>query len=93
MEGLTRLIEKQSDFYFPSGHTATSFAMAVILYRELPKKYGICFLVLAGLIALSRLYLGVHYPTDVLAGAISGTLIALAVEKVFLKKKEEKQGI
>lgn len=82
VEGLTRLIEKLSDFSFPSGHTATSFAMAVILYRELPKKYGVCFLVLAGLIALSRLYLGVHYPTDVLAGAISGTLIALAVEKL-----------
>ena len=89
MEGLTRLIEKQSDYSFPSGHTAASFAAAVILFLQLPKKYGIPALILAVLISFSRLYLGVHYPTDVLAGAVSGTLIALAVHWIFEKKKEK----
>jgi len=89
VEGLTRLIEKQSDYSFPSGHTAASFAAAVILFLQLPKKYGIPALILAVLISFSRLYLGVHYPTDVLAGAVSGTLIALAVHWIFEKKKEK----
>lgn len=88
VEGLTRLIEKQSDYSFPSGHTAASFAAAVILFLQLPKKYGIPALILAVLISFSRLYLGVHYPTDVLAGAVSGTLIALAVHWIFEKKKK-----
>ena len=89
VEGLTRLIEKQSDYSFPSGHTAASFAAAVILFLQLPKKYGIPALILAVLISFSRLYLGVHYATDVLAGAVSGTLIALAVHWIFEKKKEK----
>lgn len=84
VEGLHRLIEKQSDYSFPSGHTASSFAVAVILYLELPKKYGIPLLILAVLISFSRLYLGVHYPSDVLAGALSGTLVAVAVHRLNL---------
>ena len=83
------LIARPDDFSFPSGHTAASFAAAVILFLQLPKKYGIPALILAVLISFSRLYLGVHYPTDVLAGAVSGTLIALAVHWIFEKKKEK----
>jgi undecaprenyl-diphosphatase len=84
---LTRLIEAQSDYSFPSGHSASSFAAAIILYKTLPKKYGILALVLAFLIAISRLYVGVHYPTDVLFGILSGTLIALFTIKIFNKYK------
>jgi undecaprenyl-diphosphatase len=84
---LTRLIEAQSDYSFPSGHSASSFAAAIILYKTLPKKYGILALVLAFLIAVSRLYVGVHYPTDVLFGILSGTLIALFTIKIFNKYK------
>ena len=51
VEGLTRLIEKQSDYSFPSGHTAASFAAAVILFLQLPKKYGLPALLLAVLIS------------------------------------------
>lgn len=80
VEGLTRLIEAQHDFSFPSGHTASSFAAAVVLFRNLKKCYGIPLLVLAVLISLSRLYVGVHYPTDVLFGAISGILLAVLAE-------------
>lgn len=91
VEGLTRLIEKQPDYSFPSGHTASSFVVAMILYLELPKKYGIPLLVLAVLISFSRLYLGVHYPSDVLVGAVSGILIALAVHRVFFHRQESEE--
>lgn len=93
VEGLTRLIEKQSDYSFPSGHTASSFVVAVVLYLELPKKYGIPALILAVCISISRLYLGVHYPTDVLAGAVTGSLIAVAVHKYFLRKNIENNKV
>lgn len=66
------LIPKPHDFSFPSGHTSTSFAGALICYRMLPTKYGIAAVVLATLIGLSRLYLGVHYPSDVIGGVLVG---------------------
>ena len=81
IDSLQLLIQRQKDFSFPSGHTASSFAAAVVFYRRLPKKYGVLSLVLAVLISLSRLYVGVHYPSDVLCGAISGTVIALMLCK------------
>ncbi len=74
VEGLIPLIKKPSEFSFPSGHAGSSFASACALYRNLPKKYGIWFLALAIFISLSRLYVGVHYPSDVLAGAITGII-------------------
>ncbi len=70
--GLTRIIEQQHDFSFPSGHTCASFAAAFALYRTLPRKWGIACLVLAALISFSRLYVGVHYPSDVLGGGVVG---------------------
>lgn len=77
IEGLTLLIPPPSDYSFPSGHTASSFAMAVVLYRKLERKWGITAIVLASLIALSRLYLGAHYPSDILFGMMSGILIGI----------------
>lgn len=75
--GLTRIISAPTDFSFPSGHAGHAFAASVVFFRELPKKLGIPALVFAFLISFSRLYVGVHYPTDVLAGAILGTAMAL----------------
>lgn len=72
VEGLVPLIGRPRDFSFPSGHTGSSFAAAWVFYRNFPRRYGIPALVVAGLIGLSRLYLGVHYPTDVLFGVVSG---------------------
>ncbi len=69
------LVATPHDFSFPSGHTIASFegAVALMLYD---RKWGIPAMVLAVLIAFSRLYLYVHYPTDVLASVILGTAFA-----------------
>ncbi|MCD7954434.1 MAG: phosphatase PAP2 family protein [Lachnospiraceae bacterium] len=77
IEGLTCIIQPASDASFPSGHTGASFASAVAIYRNVQRKYGILLLVLASLIAFSRLYVGIHYPTDVLGGLMTG--IALGI--------------
>ncbi|MDD3204382.1 MAG: phosphatase PAP2 family protein [Lachnospiraceae bacterium] len=90
--GLQLLIARATDFSFPSGHTGSSFASAVILYKELPKKYGILALILATLIAFSRLYIGIHYPSDVICGALSGILIALFVRKAYGAFEKSKYG-
>ena len=69
------LVERQHDFSFPSGHTIASFEASVVLLRN-SKKMGIPAFILAILIAFSRMYLYVHYPTDVIVSVILGTLFA-----------------
>ena len=80
------LIPVPQDFSFPSGHTSSSFAAAVtiLLNRKKGKVpvLGLAALVLAVLIGFSRMYLYVHFPTDVLAGALLGTGSALAVNRI-----------
>lgn len=88
-DAVRRLIPRPGDASFPSGHSANSFAAAVSIKLQLPDRYGIPALVLAFLIALSRLYLGVHYPSDVLFGALSGSLIAYAVYKIDAEREDE----
>ena len=61
---------------FPSGHAATSFACATVLSHYAPR-LRVPLFALATLIAFSRVYNGMHYPTDVLAGALLGVLTAL----------------
>ena len=76
IQGLQILVSRPHDYSFPSGHSANSLTCAWTIFRLAPKKYGVPALVLAVLIALSRLYVGVHYPTDVLAGAAIGVLLS-----------------
>ena len=85
VDGLICLVGPQKDASFPSGHTTSSFACSWVLFRKLPKKAGIPALIIATLIALSRLYVGVHYPTDVLAGVVIG--IGLGILAMFITDK------
>ncbi len=85
------LIKKPLDFSFPSGHTAASFAAMTALFLAKMKKAWIAALVLAVLIAFSRLYFYVHYPTDVLGGAVVGILsgiIGYAIVKKIDKRRK-----
>ena len=68
------IIAKPGDWSFPSGHTLASFEAATVLMIR-NKRFGIPALILAVLIAFSRLYLYVHFPSDVLAGALLGVLL------------------
>jgi undecaprenyl-diphosphatase len=64
---------------FPAGHAATSFACAATLARFAPRRVAVVLYVLAALIAYSRVYVGVHYPLDVIGGAVLGLLVATAL--------------
>ena len=93
IEGLSILIEKQSDFSFPSGHTAASFGFVSVLWFNKNKKLWLPLTLLAVLISYTRLYVGVHYPTDILGGMLVGTLCGfLAVNVVNLIEKLIKKG-
>lgn len=88
------LIKKPLDFSFPSGHTAASFAAMTALFLAKMKKAWIAALILAVLIAFSRLYFYVHYPTDVLGGAVVGILSGIIgyaiVEKIDKRRRTAK---
>ena len=76
-ENLYGIFNSIHDYSFPSGHSSASFAAAVSIFMW-RKKEGSAALLLAALIAFSRLYFTVHYPTDVLVGTITGALYGVA---------------
>ncbi|MGO5064725.1 phosphatase PAP2 family protein [Clostridium sp. LCP25S3_F8] len=75
VEGINLLIKVPKSFSFPSGHTASSFAVATVVGRKI-EKFKLPIYILAIAIAFSRLYLYVHYPSDVLVGALIGVISA-----------------
>ena len=93
-EAHTLLIAPPFGTSFPSSHTALSFAVAVVLLR-VSKPIGISAIIVALLVGFSRMYLYVHFPTDVLAGAVVGTAAAMlsvfAVGKIAKKIRDKKQ--
>ncbi len=76
-----RLVGLPSDPSFPSGHAAVCFACATMLALLVPR-LAAPVLVLAAAIAFSRVYVGVHYPVDVLAGAALGAAVAIALRRL-----------
>lgn len=75
---LHTLISRPASASFPSSHATTAFAGAVVLSFLLPRLWPL-FLAAAVLVAFSRLYVGVHYPSDVIAGAATGAVFAAAI--------------
>ena len=93
------LILAPSGYSFPSGHTFSSFTAATILLWT-DKKIGIPAFILASFIGFSRLYLYVHFPTDVLGGAVLGVIIGMAtyyagnrIISAFIAKKQNRGEI
>lgn len=83
--------EMTADYSFPSGHTLASFEAATALFLH-HKKWGVAALVLAFFVSFSRLFLLVHYPSDLIAGALFGVLFALLAVRIVevLWKRYEK---
>ena len=79
------LMASPSDYSFPSGHSMNGFAGSVSLLC-IDRRIGIPAVILAAIIAFSRLYLFMHFPTDVFAGIVIGLVIALITNYVFWKK-------
>lgn len=92
VEGLNLLVGRASDFSFPSGHTGSAFAVAMVIFLTMSKRYGISALALAGLMGFSRLYVGIHYPSDVLAAALIGIGTAILTVKFVSVKLNIKRG-
>lgn len=81
----TPLIEHANDPSFPSSHTAAGAVFATFMWK-LRRDWGIVAFILTGLVGLSRVMVGVHYPIDILGGAILGAASALVVIKFWPRK-------
>ncbi len=83
------LVPLPHDASFPSGHAATSFAAATMLSFTFPR-FAPPLYVLAAAVAFSRVYVGVHYPLDVIGGAILGALVAIALRFLAQRRARRK---
>ena len=77
------LVPYPDEWSFPSGHSTTAFSVAGVLFLTSSSLF-VPFFALATLIATSRIYLGVHYPSDVIAGAVLGGLVAFSIAPLLI---------
>ena len=89
LEQVPLLIANPSDYSFPSGHTLASVIGAFMLTAA-NRKFGVAAIPLAALIGFSRLYLYVHFPSDVLASVVLGTAIGMATTYIMKKVLQNK---
>ena len=91
---ITMLVARPHGHSFPSGHTASGVAAAYALWLQ-NRKLGAPALVLAAFIAFTRLYLYVHFPTDILGGAVLGIVLGAAASAIanYVANHKEKQRI
>ena len=80
-------VQKLGDSSFPSGHTSAAFAAAIAILLN-KKKAGMVAIILACLIAFSRMYFFVHFPTDIIGGVVAG-IICGKVASVFVEKMDK----
>lgn len=92
VEGLVPLLISGDPNSFPSGHTCAAFSAGLVWARTLPKAWmRRAAVIQAVLMGLSRLYVGVHYPSDVIGGALVGTvcaLLALWIGRLWQRRRE-----
>jgi undecaprenyl-diphosphatase len=85
------LLEVPTTSSFPSGHSSSSFACALVLSRLAPR-LTVPLFALAALVGYSRVYVGVHYPLDVVAGALFGVLVATALLRLLGALRRSPRG-
>jgi len=84
---LNDFFSSPQDYSFPSDHTAIAFVMGLVVFRNW-RKFGIILLILSSLVGLSRIFVGVHYPLDILGGVLTALLSVWIINIIFRKNKK-----